>query len=414
MISEVKSCRACGSTNLVLLLDLGQTPLANSFIEPHEAVDELPKFPLRLSLCCSCSLGQLAEVIDPEVLYASYAYITSTSRTMAAHLDSQSVHLIEGGNFDGHPRVVEIASNTGVYLERFKAKGCEVLGIEPAENVAKMANAAGIPTWSMFFDSSAAKRILKDWGSADLVCGRHVFAHIHDWRSLISNLAAITHEGSIVALEVPYLMDFREQVEFDTIYHEHLSFVSVRSVEALVSGSAFQLHRIDHYPIHGGSILLQLQRRENPTPAHESVRHFIEKEHQLKIDQPETWNGFISNVKSIQAKLPMLIRQLRAQGKRIIAYGASAKGNTLLNTSGITSEDLDYIIDNTPFKQGKLAPGSKIPVVPPERLLEDQPDYALLLAWNFAEEIINRETEFQNRGGRFIIPIPEPRIVECP
>ena len=186
----------------------------------------------------------------------------------------------------------------------------------------------------------------------------------------------------------------------------------MRSVEALVTGTAFQLHRVEHYPIHGGSILLQLRRRGNPEAVHGSVGEFIEKERRLKIDRLESWNPFISQVKAIWETLPALIRGLRAEGKRVIGYGASAKGNTLLNTSGVTSQDLDYIIDNTPFKQGRLAPGSKIPVAPPGRLLEDQPDYALLLAWNFAEEIINRETEYQKRGGRFIIPIPEPRVVE--
>ena len=412
MMREPKNCRACGFADLFPLLDLGETPLANSFIEARDAADELPRFPLRLRLCPACSLVQLAEVIDPEILYSSYAYVTSTSRTMAAHLESQCGHLIGAGNLGDTPRVVEIASNTGEYLKKFKAKGCEVLGIEPAKNIAELANAAGIPTWLMFFDSNTAKKIQADWGPADLVCGRHVFAHMDDWGGLISNLEAITHENSVVALEVPYLVDFFEQAEFDTIYHEHLSFVSVRSVEALVTGTAFRLHRVEHYPIHGGSILLQLRRRGNPEAVHGSVGEFIEKERRLKIDRLESWNPFISQVKAIWETLPALIRGLRAEGKRVIGYGASAKGNTLLNTSGVTSQDLDYIIDNTPFKQGRLAPGSKIPVAPPGRLLEDQPDYALLLAWNFAEEIINRETEYQKRGGRFIIPIPEPRVVE--
>ncbi len=414
MMREPEFCRACGSADLALLLDLGETPLANSFLESHESGPDLPTFPLRLRLCQSCSLAQLAEVIDPAVLYSRYAYVTSSSRTMEAHLEKQCQQLLAAGNFKQAPKVLEIASNTGLYLEKFKDQGCPVLGIEPAQNIAKLAIDSGVPTWPIFFDSRTVTDIRGKWGHADLVCARHVFAHIDDWQSLIANLETITHERSLVALEVPYLVDFFEKIEFDTIYHEHLSFVSVRAVEALVSKSPFRLQQVVHYPIHGGSILLQLRRRDDPAPTHSSVAQYLEREDQLKINQPETWANFVSQVCTIQEELPALVRRLGREGKRVIGYGASAKGNTLLNTCSLNCDDLDYIIDNTPFKQGRLAPGSLIPVMPPERLLEDQPDFALLLAWNFSEEIIGRETEYQKRGGRFIIPIPQPRIVEFP
>ena len=414
MIREPQVCRACGSANLVLLLDLGETPLANNFLELHKAEQDMPTYPLRVRLCQSCSLAQLAEIIDPAILYSSYAYVTSSSQTMDAHLEKQSLHLLEGGDFKQAPKVLEIASNNGLYLKKFQERGCTVLGIEPAQNIAELALESGVSTWPVFFDSQAATDIRTKWGQADLVCARHVFAHIDDWQSLIANLETITHERSVVALEVPYLVDFLEKTEFDTIYHEHLSFVSVRAVEALVSKSPFRLQQVDHYPIHGGSVLLQLRRRDDPTPIHASVSQYLEKENQLKINQLETWAKFVEQVRCIQEGLPSLIRDLHKDGKRIIGYGASAKGNTLLNTCNLTQDDLDYIIDNTPFKQGRVAPGSLIPVEPPERLLEDQPDFALLLAWNFAGEIINRETEYQIRGGRFIIPIPVPRIVEYP
>jgi novobiocin biosynthesis protein NovU/D-mycarose 3-C-methyltransferase len=209
-------------------------------------------------------------------------------------------------------------------------------------------------------------------------------------------------------------VDFFEKTEFDTVYHEHLSYVSVRSVEALLAKSPFRLHRVDHYPIHGGSVLLQIRRRSDPAPAHESVARFIGRERHLDLDEATAWQPFVKRVQHIQTQLPALLRQIRARDQRVIGYGASAKGNTLLNTCGLTASNLDYIIDNTPFKQGKVAPGSWIPVKPPEALLKDRPDYALLLAWNFADEIIARETEYQRGGGRFIIPIPEPRVVEFP
>ena len=414
MIHERHTCRACGSRNLALIVDLGRTALANDFLEPSEVKAYATFLPLRLRLCQDCSLVQLAEVVDPGVLYSRYAYVTSTSRTMQAHLEAQSKHLVETAGFATPPRVLEIASNTGPYLQKFQALGCTVLGVEPARNIAELADRDGVPTWTDFFNSHNAREIRAEWGAADLVCGRHVFAHIDDWQDVVAALDAVTHERSLIALEVPYLVDFFEKTEFDTVYHEHLSYVSVRSVEALLAKSPFRLHRVDHYAIHGGSVLLQIRRRTDPAPAHESVARFIGRERHLDLHEPAAWQPFVKRVKHIQTQLPALLRQIRARGQRVIGYGASAKGNTLLNTCGLTVSDLDYIIDNTPFKQGKVAPGSWIPVRPPETLLKDRPDFALLLAWNFADEIIARETEYQSGGGRFIIPIPEPRVVEFP
>ena len=315
-------------------------------------------------------------------------------------------------NSAGRPRVLEVASNTGLYLKKFQARNCEVLGVEPAHNIAELAEKAGVPTWTDFFNASNARTIREEWGAADLILGRHVFAHINDWQDFFDGIERISHERTLVALEVPYLGDFFEHTEFDTIYHEHLSYVSVRSVEALLARTPFFLQRVDHYPIHGGSVLLQIRRRAGAMPVHESVGRYLKQELAMGLTETAAWKKFAARVRHIQKSLPELIRGLRAQGKRVIGYGASAKGNTLLNTSGITAKDLDYIIDNTPFKQNKVAPGSWIPIRPQEWLLKDQPDYALLLAWNFAAEIIGRETEYQRRGGRFIVPIPEPKIVE--
>jgi novobiocin biosynthesis protein NovU/D-mycarose 3-C-methyltransferase len=216
----------------------------------------------------------------------------------------------------------------------------------------------------------------------------------------------------LIAFEVPYLVDFFELTEFDTVYHEHLSYISVRSIEALVKNSPFMLSRVDHYPIHGGSILFHLRHRSSKVPVHETVTQALQNESDLRLSEPATWAAFAQRVNHIRTELPALLRKLKAQGKRIIGYGASAKGNTLLNTCGLGAQELDYIIDNTPFKQNKVAPGSWLPIRPPERLLHDQPDYALILAWNFAPEIIKREMIFQKRGGRFILPIPEPRIID--
>jgi len=412
MIQERTHCRTCGSKNLQLILDLGKTALVNDFLKPEEVAGYKISLPLRVVLCPDCSLVQLADTVDPKILYSHYAYVTSTSKTMDTHLNKMMTHLLSTARLGSGSKVLEIASNTGVFLKKFKEQGCEVLGVEPAGNIADVALATAIPTRKEFFNAATAKKLKAEWGAADLILGRHVFAHIDDLKDLVAGLAEISHEETLIAFEVPYVVDFFEHTEYDTVYHEHLSYISVRSIEALVKDSPFMLSRVDHYPIHGGSILFHLRHRASKARPHGSVAQAIEKEKQMRVAEPATWEAFAHRVNHIRTELPALLRKLKSQGKRIIGYGASAKGNTLLNTCGITTKELDYIIDNTPFKQNKIAPGSWIPVRPPEMLLKDQPDYALLLAWNFAPEIVRRETEFQKRGGRFIVPIPEPKIVE--
>jgi hypothetical protein len=414
MIRERQTCRTCGSATLELVLDLGKTPLANDFIDPAEIPNYHTFLPLRLCVCRTCTLAQLADTVDSRVLYARYAYVTSTSRTMDEHLSGQCRHLVEVAGLKRGARVLEIASNTGVYLRKFQEQGCEVLGVEPAQNISEVAVKSGIPTRTEFFNSVNAKRIGNDWGKADLIIGRHVFAHIDDLQDVLAGLETVSHGSSVVAFEVPYLVDFFNGTQFDTIYHEHLSYVSVKSLQALTEKSRFFVQRVDHYPIHGGSILVHLRRRDPGLPEHSSVRAAVEAEDGMKLGELSAWKPFVERVQHVRRELPRLIRELRARGKRVIGYGASAKGNTLLNTSGLTNKDLDYIIDNTPFKQNKVAPGSWLPIRPPEWLLRDQPDTALILAWNFAPEIVRRETDYQQRGGRFILPIPEPKIVDYP
>ena len=412
MIQERTHCRTCGSKNLKLILDLGKTALVNDFLKPEEVANYKISLPLRVVLCPDCSLVQLADTVNPKILYSHYAYVTSTSKTMDTHLNNMMTHLLSTARIGSGSKVLEIASNTGVFLKKFKEQGCEVLGIEPAGNIADVALATAIPTRKEFFNAATARKLKAEWGAADLILGRHVFAHIDDLRDLVAGLEAVSHAETLIAFEVPYLVDFFEHTEYDTIYHEHLSYISVRAIEALVKDSAFMLARVDHYPIHGGSILFHLRHRSSKAEPHASVAQALDRENQMRLAEPATWESFAQRVNHIRTGLPALLRKLKARGKRIIGYGASAKGNTLLNTCGITTKELDYIIDNTPFKQDKIAPGSWIPVRPPEMLLKDQPDYALLLAWNFAPEIIARETEYQKRGGRFIVPIPEPRIVD--
>src|SRR3954469_1517323 len=299
MIHERADCRACGSSRLEPILDLGRTALANDFLLPGEIADYRNVLPLRLRLCRDCSLVQLADVVDPKVLYSRYAYVTSTSRTMDAHLAAQAAHVIAAAGAGAHPRVLEIASNTGVYLQKFKALGCDVLGIEPARNIAEVAAREGIPTRTEFFDSKSAARMRDDWGEPDVVLGRHVFAHIDDLRDLVAGLDALAGRRTLIGFEVPYLAEMLERTEFDTIYHEHLSYVPVRALQALLERTPFALERVEHYPIHGGSILFELRRRSAGIAPHASVAAALEREAKLKLSEPGTWRAFAHRVAEV-------------------------------------------------------------------------------------------------------------------
>lgn len=404
-------CRACGSTDLELILDLGKTALANDFIAPNQAGGYSKFIPLRFCICRKCSLGQLAEVVIPEVLYSHYAYTSSTSKTMDVHIDAQANHLKSLLTCSGTPRVFEIASNTGICLQKYKSLGFEVLGIEPASNISAMAESSGIPTRTEYFSCANAGDIYAEIGDADLILGRHVLAHIDDWQDLLCALEKVSNSKTLIVFEVPYLEDMRRLNQFDTIYHEHLSYISVKSVLASLKESPFFLHRVDRCPIHGGSIALHIRHRGSGIEPDEGVREFLRMEDKLGLNSPKSWQLFCSSVVAIKTQIRKLFDGFKLDGKSIIGYGASARGNTFISVCGIGSEDLGYIIDNTPFKQNKVTPGSWIPICPPENLLRDQPDYALILAWTFANEIISREQEYKNRGGRFIVPIPFPQTV---
>lgn len=410
MYAERHHCRACGSDQLHHAVDLGKTALANDFIEPGGRSQG--EFPLRIDTCTNCGFIQIREIIDPQVLYSHYAYVMSTSKTIAAHIEQITGDLLNAPNSVDQPRVLEIASNTGLVLKAFQQRGCEVIGVEPAENIAALAEQDGIPTLNVFFDKHSGARIAAEHGRYDLVMGRHVFAHIDDLHGLLEGLDQIASEQAVIAFEVPYGVDFYDNTEFDTVYHEHLSYVTVSGLLALVENSPFMLQRVDHYDVHGGSIIFQLRRASLGLKADASVAHCLEMENQRGLKTVAAWDAFAARVSHLQTDLKALLGGLKAEGKTIIGYGASAKGNTLLNTTGITTDTLDFIIDNTPFKIGMLAPGSNIPVRSPDALLDEQPDYALILAWTYAKEIAARETEYQQRGGRFIVPLPSPRILE--
>lgn len=402
-------CRICQSRDLRTFLSLGETPLANSFVPLERAVDREPRFPLEVARCGECGLVQLTVVVDPEIMFRDYLYASSASAPLLEHFDRLAAEISErfapAGAF-----AVELGSNDGVLLRSLNARGITALGVEPATNLAQVANAAGLATLNDFFDPRVAERIREERGPAGVVVGNNVLAHIDDLSGLVRALDVLLDEDGVFIAEVPYLADLLDQVEYDTIYHEHLSYFHLAPLRRLFAQADLALFDVVRLPIHGGSIRIHVARRGR---REESTRlselYTLEAHDQLATDAP--FAGFAARVCRQREELTALLGDLRSKGLRIAGYGATAKGNTMLSYCGVDHSVLEYIVDTTPYKQGLLTPGTRIPVQPESILHDSPPDVLLLLAWNYAESIIRGHQGFISRGGRFIHPVPTPRLI---
>jgi hypothetical protein len=406
-----QECRACAGCQLRPFLSLGPTPLANSFPRsPQEFADEA-FFPLDLYFCETCSLVQLVDVIHPEVLFRNYIYVTGTSETIAAHNREYAHTLVSSLRLQPKDLVVEIASNDGSLLKCFRPYGVRVLGIEPATNIAREAEAAGIATVNEFFSSALARQVRQSHGPAAVVVGNNVLAHVDQTRDFLTGCKELLAEDGLVVLEVPGLRDLLERLEYDTVYHEHLCYFSAGSLVRLCEAVGLRAVRMDHVPVHGGSLRLYagLPGRH---PSHgREVLERVEQEQSAGMTSFGHYERFAAAVADNRRALVRLLETLRAAGKTVAAYGAPAKGNTLLNYCGIDTRLVAFTVDKNPLKVGLYTPGMHLPVLPVSALLERQPDYVLILPWNIADEIRGQQREYTARGGRFILPIPEPRIV---
>jgi SAM-dependent methyltransferase len=404
------SCRACGGTTLRAFLSLGPTPLANSFLHAENQFADEMRYPLDVYLCERCSLVQLLDVIDPDVLFRNYIYVTGTSATMAKHNASYARDVVDLLGLKRGELIIEVASNDGSLLKCFKQGGAKTLGIEPAENVAELARAHGVETINLFFSSETASRILTSRGPARAVIANNVLAHVDDTQDFLRGCKQLLDKGGLVIIEVPYLRDLIERLEYDTIYHEHLCYFSVSALVRLCDAIGLSIIRLDHVPIHGGSLRMYAGDRAEYGDHSEHVMRSAKAEGTEGLNGPACYHRFAAEVARNRVSVRNLLISLKEGGKTIAGYGAPAKGNTLLNYCGIDAGLIPYTVDKNPLKIGRYTPGMHIPVLPVSTLLERQPDYVLILAWNLATEIMEQQMEYRSRGGRFITPIPEPRI----
>lgn len=409
-MSDLASCRSCGEPGLRPFLALGKTPLADALVLP-DAVDEPEaRFPLDVAFCPACSLVQILEEVPPEQLFVdNYLYFSSFSDELLRHSREHALGLIESRQLDGDSLVVELASNDGYLLKNFAERGIPVLGVDPAPDQADAAEAAGIPTLREFFGPDLARRMRDEHGAADVIIANNVMAHVPDLNGFVEGMGILLADDGVVTVENPYVRDLIEHCEFDTVYHEHFCYFSCTAVDALVRRHGLFLNHVEYFPdLHGGTLRWHIGKHDQPSAV---AREFLEQERQTGLTTFEHYAEFGDRVERIKSDLVGRLGLLRAEGATIAAYGAAAKGSTLLNYMGIGPDLVDFVVDRNVHKQGRLMPGVHIPIRDTSALLDDQPDYVLLLAWNFKDEILRQQDAYRRRGGRFIVPIPTPEVI---
>lgn len=402
-----KTCRNCGGSDLQKVISLGSTPPANAFLKKEDLDKPEASFPLELYFCIDCAFCQLVDVVDPDVLYRNYVYVSSTSPSFIAHFQNLAKSVIARLNMAKNSLVVDIGSNDGILLRPFKEQGMKVVGVDPATKIAELATKNGIPTIPSYFDVEVARKIASQHGYAKLATATSVFTHVDDLDGLIKGVKEVLADDGVFVIESYYLGDLVEKNLFDTIYHEHLSYFCARTFIDLFRRRGMQVFHIEKNDTHGGSLRVFVQKDTGKRQLEPSVAQFLLDESRLNLDRSSTFIEYAKKIEANKQKLLEIIKDLKSKGKRIVGYGAAAKSNTLMNYFGITPAMLDYIVDDSPWKQGLYTPGTRIPVVGPDMLQKQPPDYTLLLAWNYACNIMDKYMSL----GKFIVPVPKPVVI---
>src|ERR1700674_2351503 len=404
-------CRSCGAPLRDTFIDLGMSPFSNSYIRVQDAQQMEPFFPLHAYVCGSCFLVQLKEFESPQDIFSDYAYFSSYSDSWVAHCKAYVDYVMQRFGLGGGHLVVEVASNDGYLLKFFREKSVPVLGIEPAANVAAVAQAAGIPTLVKFFSVDTAPELVPDGKCADLLLGNNVLAHVPDLNDFVRGIAILLKASGVATFEFPHLLRLIKENQFDTIYHEHFSYFSFITAEQVFARHGLQLFDVEELLTHGGSLRIFAQHVGAPHPLSPRVAELRDRETRLGLLRMETYAAFTEQVKETKRNLlSFLIGEKRA-GKSIVGYGAPAKGNTLLNYCGIRDDFLDYTVDRSPHKQGMLLPGTRIRVFAPEKIRETKPDYVFILPWNIRDEVMEQMRHIREWGGKFVLAIPTVKMV---
>lgn len=401
-------CRVCGRADLELVLSLGDTPVADVLCDDPDSHQD-PRYPLDVAFSPTCGLLQLVECVPRERIYnPGYAYYSSVSPSLLEHFRRSAEALIEACGLGSASLVVEAASNDGYMLRTFAAAGVPVLGIEPSAGPAARARALGIETREAFFDRAMGADLAAEGLSADLFLANNVLAHVPDPRGFVGGIAAVLKPGGLAVLEIPYVVDLVDRCEFDTIYHQHLCYFSVTALVHLFAAEGLTVYAVERTPIHGGSLRLWVRREQSATP---TVEALLAEEQRRGVDRCDFFADFGDRAGQVRDELIALLQQLKADGNRLAGYGAAAKATTLMAFAGIDHALLDYVVDSNAVKQGRYMGGNHLPIVSPQILRHDPPDYLLLLAWNWADEIMAQQQAYADAGGRFILPLPEPHVV---
>jgi len=406
-MTSIATCRSCGSPELDAILSLGETPLANALLRPGKLDAPEARYPLDLLFCPACSLVQIRETVPPEVLFRDYVYFSSYSDTMLRHAEALTTELVRERGLDGDSLALEVASNDGYLLQYYRRRGVQVRGIEPARNVARVAEERGIPTVTEFFGQELAGRLVREGLRADVLHANNVLAHVADLNGFVAGLREMLSDDGLAVIEVPYLGELVPRLEFDTIYHEHLCYFSLTAVSRLFARHGLIAVDVEEIPLHGGSLLLRFSPEGSAPPPSARVSALLEREAALGMTRRAYYAELAPRVLHWRERFRAFLHDLKGCGKRIAAYGAAAKGATLLNYAQVGTEVIDFVADRSPVKQGCLMPGVHVPIRPPQELVERHPDAVVLLAWNFADEIVAQQAAYTRAGGRFIVPVPE-------